>query len=98
MKLRNYKDDLLEELKDPEFAASYLEEVLASGDKAAFLIALRDVVEASGGMSAVAQHARIQRQSLYKALSRKGNPTFTTLQDILRPLGLRLAITPASVS
>jgi probable addiction module antidote protein len=93
MKLKNYKADLLKELKDPGFAAAYLEEVIASGDKAAFLIALRDVVEASGGMTTVARHAHIQRQSLYKALSRRGNPTLTTLQDILKPLGLRVAIT-----
>lgn len=95
MKLKNYRDDLLKELKDPEFAAAYLEEVIESGDKTAFLIALRDVVEAGGGMSVVARHAHIQRQSLYKALSERGNPTFTTLRDILKPLGLRVAITAA---
>jgi probable addiction module antidote protein len=93
MKLKDYRDNLLKELKNPEFAAAYLEEVLESGDKAAFLIALRDVVEAGGGMTIVAQHAHLQRQSLYKALSKRGNPTLTTLQDILKPLGLRVAIT-----
>jgi len=93
MKLRSYKDDLLAQVKDPEFAASYLAQVLESSDNAAFLIALRDVVEASGGVSAVAQQARIQRQSLYKALSKKGNPTLATLQNILKPLGLRVSVT-----
>jgi len=94
MKLKDYREDLLTELKDPEFAAAYLEEVLQSKDKAAFLIALRDVVEAGGGVTQVAQHAQIQRQSLYKVLSKRGNPTLTTLQDILKPLGLRVTITP----
>ena len=93
MKSISYKEDLLKRLKDPEFAALYLAEVLESGDKNAFLIALRDVVEAGGGMSAVARQAHIQRQSLYKALSKRGNPTLTTLQEILKPLGLRVSVT-----
>ena len=97
MKLRSCKDDLLKQLTDAEFAASYLAQVLESGDDAAFLIALRDVVEASGGVSVVAQQARIQRQSLYKALSKRGNPTLTTLQDILNPLGLRVSVTPKTL-
>jgi len=93
MKLKSYKADLLEQLKDPEFAAAYLAEVLESGDNAAFLIALRDVVEASGGVNSVARQAHIQRQSVYKALSKRGNPTLTTLRDVLKPLGLRISVT-----
>ena len=94
MKLKSYKADLLEQLKDPEFAAAYLADVLESGDNAAFLIALRDVVEAGGGVGSLAQQARLQRQSLYKALSKRGNPTLTTLQDVLKPLGLCISVTP----
>lgn len=94
MKLKSYKDDLLKQLKDPGFAAAYLADVLGSGDNAAFLIALRDVVEARGGVSSLAQQARLQRQSLYKALSKRGNPTLTTLQEVLKPLGLCISVTP----
>src|SRR5215468_1969460 len=94
MNLRSYKADLLEQLNDPEFAAAYLANVLESGDNAAFLIALRDVVEAGGGVNWVSQQARIQRQSVYKALSERGNPTLTTLQDVLKPLGLRISVMP----
>jgi probable addiction module antidote protein len=93
MKLKSYKEDLLKQLKDPEFAAFYLAQGLESGDNAAFLIALRDVVEAGGGITVVARQAHIQRQSLYKALSKKGKPTLTTLRDILKPLGLRVSVT-----
>ena len=96
VKLKSYKDDLLEQLKDPEFAAAYLADLLESGDKAAFLIALKDVVEASGGVSSLAQQARLQRQSLYKALSKRGNPTLNTLQGVLKTLGLRISVTPKS--
>lgn len=94
MRLKNYKDDLLERLKDPEYAGAYLAQVLEDGDNAAFLIALKDVVDASGGMSAMAGRVDLKRPSLYKILSKKGNPTLSTLQEILKPLGLRISIMP----
>ena len=94
MKLISYKNDLLKELKDPEYAAAYLAQALESEDQATFLLALRDVVEAGGGVSAVARQADIQRESLYKVLSNRGNPRLTTLQGILKSVGLRIAVTP----
>jgi probable addiction module antidote protein len=92
MKLKSYRDDLLKRLTNPSYAAGYLEETLASGDEAAFLLALKDVVDAGGGVSKVAREARLTRPSLYKVLSKRGNPTLETLQQILRPLGLRVSI------
>lgn len=59
-----------------------------------FLLAIRDLVEAGGGASAVARKSGIQRESLYKALSNRGNPRLTTLQGILRSLGLRISVVP----
>jgi DNA-binding phage protein len=50
MRLKNYKDNLLKPLEDQRYAAEYLARVLADKDSAAFLIALKDVVEVSGGM------------------------------------------------
>jgi len=95
MRLRNYKDDLIQRLKDPEYAAAYLAQVLEEADKAAFLIALKDVVEAGGGVGSLAQRVAIKRPSLYRILSGKGNPTLATLQDILKPLGMRVSVTTA---
>jgi probable addiction module antidote protein len=94
MKLKSYKNDLLKELKDPEYASAYLVQALESGDQATFLLALRDVVEAGGGASVIARQAHIQRESLYKALSNRGNPRLTTLQGILKSVGLRIAVIP----
>ena len=94
MKLKSYKDDLLKELRDPEYASDYLAQALESGDQATFLLALRDVVEAVGGATVVARQAKIQRESLYKALSTRGNPRLDTLQGILKSLGLRIAVMP----
>jgi DNA-binding phage protein len=55
MRLKNYRADLLERLKDAEYAAEHLAQVLAENDKAAFLVALKDVVEANGAMSVMAK-------------------------------------------
>lgn len=95
MRLKDYRTDLLERLKNPQYAADYLAHVLVEKDRYAFLIALRDVVEASGGMSAVAKKVGVKRPSLYKALSKSGNPRFETLQAVLDSLGLRITIAAA---
>src|SRR5205085_3417960 len=86
MKLKDYRGDLLKRLADSQYAADYLEQTLASGDGAAFLIALKDVVDAHGGVGNLAKEVRITRPSLYKILSKGGNPTLETLQQILLPL------------
>jgi probable addiction module antidote protein len=92
MRLKDYRTDLLKRLQDPENAAGYLAEVLEMNDNEAFLVALRDVVEASGGMGALAGRVGLKRPSLYKILSKRGNPTLETLREILKPLGLRVSI------
>jgi probable addiction module antidote protein len=92
MRLKNYKTSLLKRLADPRYAAEYLAQVLAEKDSAAFLIALKDVVEAGGGVGNLAGRVGLKRPSLYKILSKKGNPTLATLQEILGPLGLHVSV------
>jgi probable addiction module antidote protein len=92
MRLKSYRVGLLKRLEDPGYAAEYLAQVLAEEDSAAFLIALKDVVEASGGMGHLAGRVGLKRPSLYKILSKRGNPTLETLQEILKPLGLRISV------
>ena len=81
---------------DPEFANEYLaaalEEADEPGGQAALLAALRHVAEAQG-MAAVAERAGMPRESLYRALSPKGNPTIKTLLAVLGAAGLHLAVT-----
>ncbi len=81
--------------KDPAFADEYLsaalEEADQPGGRAALLAALRHVAEAQG-MSLVAERAGIPRESLYRALSPKGNPTIKTLLAVVSGAGLKLSV------
>lgn len=80
---------------DPDFANEYLatalEEADLPGGQTALLAALRHIAEAQG-MSAVAARAGIPRESLYRALSPKGNPTIKTFLAVVRGAGLHLAV------
>ena len=81
---------------DPDFANEYLAAALDEADEpggqTALLAALRHVAEAQG-MAAVAERAGIPRESLYRALGPKGNPTVKTLLAVLSAAGLHLAVT-----
>lgn len=81
-----------------ELAVEYLKAAMESlddpNDRAAGLLALRTVAEAYGGLGAVAAEAGISRESLYRALSPKGNPTLKTLVAVLKTVGLRLSVEP----
>jgi len=86
----SYKDDLLNDLRnDPDYAAEYLTAAHADS-KEAFLVALRDVAEARKGMKRVAKEAKVNRENLYRALSKRGNPRIDTIDSILNALGLQL--------
>jgi probable addiction module antidote protein len=91
---RPFRATQLAQLKDPESAALYLEEALAAGDADAFKLALRNVAEARlGGMSALSERAKLNREALYRSLSKSGNPTLETLTKIMHALGLRMSVT-----
>lgn len=91
-KTTSYQKDLVESLKDPCEAAAYLNAAIEEGDRAVFLLALRNVAEAHGGMAAIARKANLSRESLYRMLSGKGNPEIKSLYTLLHAIGLRLAI------
>lgn len=91
-KTTSYQKDLIESLKDRDEAAAYLNAAIEEGDRAVFLLALRNVVEANGGMAAIAEKADLSRESLYRMLSRRGNPEIKSLLSLLRVMGLKLFI------
>ena len=89
---------LRNQLKDAEFAADYLNAAMAEGDQAAFMLALRDVARARGGISAVARNSRLNRVALSRALSVAGNPELRSLTRILDASGLRFVIAVKEVA
>jgi DNA-binding phage protein len=58
MRLWNYRKGLLERLKNRRYAAEYLALVRAEKDDAAFVIALKDLAEAAGGMISLAKRRK----------------------------------------
>ena len=82
--------------KDPEFAAEYLKSALEDADEPrVLLIALRHVAEARGGLAKVAKAAGIERESLYRVLSKRGNPRLSTLVAVTKAMGLKLTVEAA---
>ena len=87
---------LLGWLKHPANAAAYIEAALAEGDSGDLLHAVRNVAEARGGIARIAEKTGLNREALYRTLSRRGNPQLKSLSAILGATGLRLSVTPVS--
>jgi probable addiction module antidote protein len=79
-------------LKTAEDVANYLDAVFEDGDSALIVHAL-GVVARSKGMAKIAKKTGLGRESLYKALSKDGNPEFMTVLRVVQALGYRLTIT-----
>ena len=79
---RNYQDSLVTALRDPEEAAAYLDAALEAGGRPAFLLAMRNVIDALGGMSRIARNTGLNRENLYRVLSEKGNPELNSLEKL----------------
>ena len=92
VKKMSYQDYLITSLKDPEEATGYLNAALEGGDIKVFLLALRNVIQAQGGISKIADKTHKSRTSLYKALSSKGNPYLESTNDLLEAIGMHLQI------
>ncbi len=83
--------DVAEHLRTPEEMAAYLDAWLeeAPDDAAGIARALGDIARAKG-MTQVAKDAGLSRESLYRALSAEGNPSFATILKVAKALGLKL--------
>jgi len=85
-------DWLTEQLRDPELCVAYLNAALAEGDQAAFMLALRNVAKARGGVTAIARASGMNRVALSRALSAAGNPELRSLTKILGASGLEFKV------
>jgi len=92
----SHDETIVRRLKnDPEFAAEYLKATLEDEDESrVLLVALRHLAEAQG-IARVAKAAGVQRESLYRALSPRGNPRLSTLVAVTKAIGLKLIVKAA---
>lgn len=92
IKTKSYEDWLVESLKDPQEAIAYLNAALEDDDPRVLLLALKDLAEAHGGIAKLAKETSLNRENLYRLLSLKGNPEYSSLSTILDALGFKLAV------
>ncbi len=93
---RLHDDAMVEILReDPDFAKAYLHQAFLDidedGGQEAFLMALRHIVEARGGMAVIAKKAGVSRETLYRTLSPTGNPTLKTLRHVINATGFHFS-------
>ena len=84
-----HEENLYKYLRNPEDAVHYLNAVVEDGDADGILLALYDIMKAYN-MSDVAERIHVHRPSLYKMLSKNGNPGFRNILKVLEAVGLRL--------
>ena len=90
------KFDTTDYLRTDRQIAAYLDAALTDGDPRVLLQAVRDVAAVRGGMAALARRAGIPRESLYRMLSSRGNPSYAAVRSILGAVGFRLSVEPGS--
>jgi len=91
---RAYEEGLDERLKSPEYAIGYLNTILEENDPDLLLLGLRDVARVYG-FTHIAQSTGLNRESLYKALSKGRQPRIGTVMDVLSAMGCRIRLEPA---
>lgn len=95
MKDRSHDDAMADLLQgDPQIAAATLDAILADGDQGEFLVTLRQMTKAFGGLPAVPKSAELNPTQLYRTLSETGNPELRSLSALLRSMGMRLSVQP----
>ena len=89
LKLRRW--DSAEHLKTKEDMVLYLQACMEeAGDDAAFIAKALGNVARARGMTQLAKETGLGRESLYKALSGEGNPSFGTVLKVMHALGIKL--------
>jgi len=88
----NYQYYLISSLADPDEAAGYLNAALSGGNIKVFLLALQNVIQAQGGMAALAEKTHKSRTSLYKSLSFRGNPYLKNISEVLSAMDMHFIV------
>lgn len=89
-KIKSEPYDSADYLNSAEAIGYYLEDIFESEDPELIAHGL-GVVARSKGMAEVARKAGLSRESLYKALSKDGNPEFATILKVMKALDLKIS-------
>jgi probable addiction module antidote protein len=93
MPLETIPWDVTEHLNSDEAIAAYLDAIFEEGDPKLMAAAIGDVARARG-MTEIAERTGLSRESLYRALSKDGNPEMATVLKVMRALGMRVSVSP----
>jgi probable addiction module antidote protein len=69
-----------------------LEEYQKDGNEKVFLASLAVIAKVKGRFSKVSKETGLNREHLYRALSKEGDPKFSTVMQVLHSLGLSLKV------
>jgi len=90
----DFESDLMDKLKDPEFAFYYLmSSILDKGDTYFLRVALGDIAKAQG-VAKLSEKTGISRLTLYKIFDKRGNPSFDLVMQVLDGLGMQISVQP----
>jgi len=89
----SFDKHLIDQLRKNEvFREAYLNDALNEEERGISLSMFRNVVEAMGGVSRLSKASGLNRQNLYRALSGKRDPAFSTVEGIVHGLGFRIVV------
>jgi probable addiction module antidote protein len=86
----SYLTGLEERLRDKAYAADYVRAAADEGCEA-FIVAVGDVVRAHR-FSSISERTSLNREHLYRAFSKNGNPSIETLWSVMDAVGLHLSV------
>lgn len=92
-RLSSFEADLMEKLRDLEFASAYIQSAIIDNDLSFLPIALGDVARARG-MSKLSESTGVHRRTLYKMFDKEGNPSFELVSRVVEGLGLEFEVRP----
>ena len=90
-----FQDSLMKQLKDPEFICEYLNNAIEENDPDFLKVAMGDVAKALG-VTEISKNTSISRQSIYQMLSAEGNPSLSSIFQIMAAMNLKVRIEPLS--
>src|SRR5437870_5458778 len=91
----SYEETLIEDFRNnPEEAFLYLRSCMEDNDPQLFLLAIRQVSKALGGIAKIAEHTGLNREHLYRTFSKAGNPTWSSVNAVVNSLGMQFTLKP----